>query len=292
MIMAFGRRRSLFFPVGVAAILLLAAGHATAVNTGETVVFWGRNKDEGSLREACDTGLYTSVIISFLAVFGHGRYSLDLSGHDVSAVGADIKHCQSKYIPVLLSIGGQGGDYSLPTNASAADVADHLWDSFLGGGRAGVPRPFGDAVVDGVDLFIDQGGAEHYDELARQLFSHYKFEMLLTATTRCSYPDHRLDMALATGLFTHIHVRVFGGDAGCTTHHRASWERWAAAYPGSLVYLGVVASPEQDANAYLPRKALFSDVLSHIVEKPNYGGLMIWDRYYDKKTGYSAGKAL
>ena len=116
--------------------------------------------------------------------------------------------------------------------------------------------------------------------------------MVLTATTRCSYPDHRLDMALATGLFTHIHVRVFGGDAGCTTHHRASWERWAAAYPGSLVYLGVVASPEQDANAYLPRKVLFSDVLSHIVEKPNYGGLMIWDRYYDKKTGYSAGKAL
>ncbi|XP_006663681.1 xylanase inhibitor protein 2-like [Oryza brachyantha] len=284
------RIHALFFPLTT--FLLLLAGQAAAVNTGETVVFWGRHKDEGSLREACDTGLYTSVIISFYSVFGHGRYSLDLSGHPLHAVGADIKHCQSKNIAVLLSVGGQGGEYSLPTNQSAADVANNLWNAYLGGGRKDVFRPFGDAVVDGIDLFIDQGGAEHYDELARQLFSHYKYEMLLTATTRCSYPDHRLDKALATGLFSHIHVRVFGGDdVSCATHHRETWERWAAAYSGSLVYIGVVASPEQDAKAYLPRKVLFSSVLSYIVEKPNYGGVMIWDRYYDNKTGYSAGKA-
>nr|BAD19631.1 hypothetical protein [Oryza sativa Japonica Group] len=55
------------------------------------------------------------------------------------------------------SVGGgpAAADYSLHTNASAADVADNLWDAFLSSGHAGVPRPFGDTVVDGIELFIN-----------------------------------------------------------------------------------------------------------------------------------------
>jgi chitinase len=88
-----------------------------------------------------------------------------------------IKHCQSRGITVLLSIGGQGGGYSLPTHASAADVAYNLiWNAYLGGHRAGVHRPFGDdAAVDGIDFFIDQGGAYHYDDLARLLNGYNKY---------------------------------------------------------------------------------------------------------------------
>ncbi|TVT97777.1 hypothetical protein EJB05_56961, partial [Eragrostis curvula] len=40
--------------------------------TGQLTVFWGQHKDEGSLREACDTGVYTMVIMSFLDVYGSG----------------------------------------------------------------------------------------------------------------------------------------------------------------------------------------------------------------------------
>nr|BAC79552.1 putative class III chitinase homologue [Oryza sativa Japonica Group]BAD30630.1 putative class III chitinase homologue [Oryza sativa Japonica Group] len=149
---------------------------ATADDPG-LAVYWGRHKEEGSLREACDTGRYNTVIITFYNVFGYGRYSLDISGHPLAAVGADIKHCQSRGITVLLSIGGQGGGYSLPTKASAADVADNLiWNAYLGGHRAGVHRPFGDdAAVDGIDFFIDQGGADHYDDLARLLNGYNKY---------------------------------------------------------------------------------------------------------------------
>ncbi|RCV39705.1 LOW QUALITY PROTEIN: hypothetical protein SETIT_8G244600v2 [Setaria italica] len=104
-------------------------------------------RDEGSLREACDTGTYNTVIISFLSVFGHGTYSAELSGHDASSVGADVKHCQTaNNVTVLLSVGGDGDRYSLPTARAARDLADHLWHAYLGGGRRGVPRPFGDAV--------------------------------------------------------------------------------------------------------------------------------------------------
>ncbi|KAF0924797.1 hypothetical protein E2562_014903 [Oryza meyeriana var. granulata] len=273
---------------------LAAAGAEKGQNTGETVIFWGRNKDEGSLKETCDTGGYTTVIISFLGAFGHGSYKLDLSGHPVSAVGADIKYCQSKGKLVLLAIGGQGGEYSLPSSQAAADLHDYLWNAYLGGGRRGVYRPFGDAVINGIDFFIDQGATEHYDELARRLYVHNKdyratVGVMLTATTRCGYPDQRLEAALATGLFNRIHVKLFG-DGRCTkSSRRESFENWAAAYPDSMVLVGVVASPEADREAYMSPKSLNYDVLRFINKLRNFGGVMVWNRYYDKKTNYTAG---
>uniref|UniRef100_A0A0D9WEC1 GH18 domain-containing protein n=1 Tax=Leersia perrieri TaxID=77586 RepID=A0A0D9WEC1_9ORYZ len=292
--MALGRLSALvpIFVLLLSSFLLI--GPATAQQgIGEVVVFWGRNKDEGSLKEACDTGLYTTVIISFLSAFGHGSYKLDISGHPVSAVGADIKHCQSKGILVLLSIGGQGGEYSLPSSQAAADLHDYLWNAFLPGGRQGIPRPFGDAVVDGVDFFIDQGSTEHYDELARLLFAHNKYYkgrlgVMLTATVRCGYPDQRLQAALATGLFSWIHVKVFG-DGRCTWGRRDSLEKWAAAYPDSKIFVGIVVSPEQDRDAYMSHKDLYFDVLQFVNKLHNYGGVMVWDRYWDKKTGFMHG---
>ncbi|XP_015615918.1 xylanase inhibitor protein 2-like [Oryza sativa Japonica Group] len=276
--------------MGLLSLLLVVvsclAAPATADWYGPLAVYWGRHKDyEGSLREACDTGRYNTVIITFYSVFGYvkGRYGLDISGHPVAAVGADIKHCQSKGVQVLLSIGGQGGGYSLPSSQSAADVADNLWNAYLGGRRAGVPRPFGDAAVDGIDFFIDQGGADHYDELARQLHGR---GVALTATVRCSYPDSRLQKALATGLLGRIHVRIFG-DNQCTMLPLDAWEKWAAAYPRSKVWLALVASWEQDEVGYMFQKDLYYGVLQFILNKPNYGGIAIWDRYYDKKANYS-----
>ncbi|MDK0841569.1 hypothetical protein P5E51_15865, partial [Clostridium perfringens] len=70
--------------------------------------------------------MYTMVIMSFLNVYGHGKYHLDLSGHPLAGIGDDIKHCQFKGVPVSLSIGGFTGDYSLPTNQSALDLFDYL----------------------------------------------------------------------------------------------------------------------------------------------------------------------
>ncbi|TVU24485.1 hypothetical protein EJB05_26927, partial [Eragrostis curvula] len=74
--------------------IMLTAGLAAYQVAGGVTVYWGRNRDEGTLREACDTGLYTTVIISFLSVFGHGKYALDLSGHDIAGVGDDINYCK------------------------------------------------------------------------------------------------------------------------------------------------------------------------------------------------------
>ena len=62
-----------------------------------------------------------------------------------------------------------------------------------------------------------------------------------------------------------------------------------AAYPQSRVLVGVVASPEADRDGYVSHKDLYYDVLQFINKLPNYGGIMVWNRYWDKKTGYING---
>ncbi|XP_062198058.1 xylanase inhibitor protein 1-like [Phragmites australis] len=294
--MAFRRRSSAIALLFLALVLSFLAGPATARKTGQLTVFWGRNKYEGSLREACDTGLYTTVIMSFFNVFGHGRYWTDLSGHPVPGVGNDIKHCQSRHITVLLSIGGGGDGYSLPSSRSAADVADHLWNVYLGGRRNGVFRPFGDAVVDGIDFFIDRGAPDHYDELARNLnrYSGRGKKVHLTATPRCAFPDWHVERALATGLFERLHVRFYD-DARCS-YNRAGlrgvieeWSKWTARYPRSQVYLGLAAAnvPGKYGDK-VSLEALYYDLLPNVQKAGNYGGIMLWDRFYDKQTRYGA----
>jgi chitinase len=288
-------------PVVVLVLLLLLGSPAAAGKTGQLAVFWGRDKDEGSLREACDTGVYTTVIISFFSVFGHGRYWTDLSGHQLYGVGADVKHCQrDKNVTVLLSIGGDGDGYSLPTVRSARDVAEHLWHAYLGGGRRkGVFRPFGDAVLNGVDLYIDHGGSAHYDELARRLAAYNdrhgekaSAAVLLTATVRCmDGQETSADAALGTGLLGRIHVRYYN-DTMCSFNAEerrpfyGSWVGWAQRYPKARLYVGLPAARDAATDGWVDPETLFSRALPLVQDTPGYGGVMLWDRYFDRRDRY------
>ncbi|KAF0889603.1 hypothetical protein E2562_029277 [Oryza meyeriana var. granulata] len=293
--MAVASKRPAASLLALAALLAVVGGFlagpaAATGKTGQVTVFWGRNKAEGSLREACDTGTYTIVVISFLNVFGHGKPSLDLSGHPIAGIGDDIKHCQSRSILVFLSIGGFGHQYSLPSAKAATDLADYLWYAYLAGSRKGVYRPFGDAYVDGIDFFIDQGSPEYYDVLATRLWSYNKqfrarTPVQLSATPRCRYPDRRVERALATGLVTRIHVRFYD-DGYCAAYWQQEWEKWTAAYPNSGIYVGLPAS--EQTVGYVHPKNLYYGVIPVVQKAPNYGGVMIWDRYADRRTNYSS----
>ncbi|XP_047087443.1 xylanase inhibitor protein 1-like [Lolium rigidum] len=293
--MALARRRPacLLALLSILAASFLAAPAAAAGKTGQVTVFWGRNKDEGSLREACDSGRYTMVTMSFLDVFGHGNnYHLDLSGHDLSPIGADIKHCQFIGVPVSISVGGYGTGYSLPSSRSALDLFDHLWNSYFGGSKPGVPRPFGDAWLDGVDLFLEHGTpADRYDVLALELAKHNirggpGKPLHLTATVRCAYPPAaHIGRALATGIFERVHVRIYeGDDKACNVYGawQDAWDKWTAAYPATRFYIGLTA--DQNSYQWIHPKNVFYGVAPVVQKKDNYGGIMLWDRYFDKKS--------
>ncbi|TVU23427.1 hypothetical protein EJB05_25792, partial [Eragrostis curvula] len=103
-------------------LLSSPASAALENKTEQVTVFWGRNKNEGPLQEACDTGRYTTVIISFLDVYGvDGKYHLDLSGHPPCRVGDDIKHChdgEEEYC--------RGGLHCLKLDDDG-DASDKIW---------------------------------------------------------------------------------------------------------------------------------------------------------------------
>ncbi|WVZ49005.1 hypothetical protein U9M48_000390 [Paspalum notatum var. saurae] len=93
--------------------------------------------------------------------------------------------------------------------------------------RRDVSHPFGDAVVDGIDFYVDKWDDHYYGDLARRLHG-YKYNdkpaatgskravrrcVRLTATPRCPYPaDHQLP----AGLFGRIHVRFYGDEDWCS----------------------------------------------------------------------------
>ncbi|RCV39704.1 hypothetical protein SETIT_8G244500v2 [Setaria italica] len=237
-----------------------------------------------SLRERPATrASYATAILSFLRVAGYGKYLTDLSGHGVSTVGADVKHCQSAKNVTPCSSPSLAATTPLPPPGTSP--IDHLWSAFLGGGsrRGGVRRrPFGDAVLDGVDFYLDgEAEQERFSDLASRNNGGgndgaANKAVRLTATPPCS---RVLDNDMGggeLGLFQRLHVRFYEmrPGAGTTSYHETrpfwgAWHMWVSRFPAARLLVGLPATDGRDEGD----------------DTPNYGGLMLWDRYYDKLTG-------
>nr|GMD61931.1 acidic endochitinase-like [Ipomoea batatas] len=222
---------------------------------GEIVVYWGQNGDEGSLGDTCATNNYNIVNIGFLTVFGNGQTPvLNLAGHcdaatnQCSGLSDEIRACKSQGIKVLLSLGGAAGSYTLTSADDAKNVAQYLWDNFLGGQSPS--RPLGDESLDGIDFDIEAAGGEFYDELAK-----------FYNNPPCQY-------------------------SGDTTNLLNSWNNDWSTIPTGKLFLGLPASPEAAGSGFIPADVLTSQILPAIKATPKYGGVMLWSKFYD--NGYSA----
>ncbi|KAJ3136374.1 hypothetical protein HK100_001751, partial [Physocladia obscura] len=166
--------------------------------------YWGQSNDVGplglgtrpidndqqqySLASYCDLEYYQTMNLAFLYAFGggDGHWALDLSslgryhvypngtsstelnGDPIDAsvftqVGNNITYCQSKGIKVILSI---GGDMHSPYSFIQGDGALYgkiFYDAFLGGN--GAHRPFGSAVLDGLELDIEKTDTYYTQEM-------------------------------------------------------------------------------------------------------------------------------
>lgn len=68
---------------------------------------------------------------------------------------------------MLLSLGGGDGSYGFSSNQDADDLAEYIWNHYLGGESDS--RPLGPAEVDGIDLDIEQGSSAYYAHFVRTL---------------------------------------------------------------------------------------------------------------------------
>ncbi|KAL5796084.1 hypothetical protein ACOSQ2_000904 [Xanthoceras sorbifolium] len=279
------------FVTPLALLCFMLAALISNSNAGVISVYWGQNGNEGSLADACATGNYGIVNIAFLVTFGNGQTPLlNLAGHcdpssnTCTGLSNDIKACQNQGIKVMLSLGGASGSYSLSSADDARQVANYLWNNFLGGQSSS--RPLGDAVLDGIDFDIEGGTTQHWDELARALseFSQQK-KVYLSAAPQCPFPDAWLGGALNTGLFDYVWVQFYNNPdcqySGNADNLKNSWNQWTSSLSGQ-VFLGLPAAPEAASSGYIQPDVLSSEVLPSIKNSPKYGGVMLWSRQYDQ----------
>ncbi|CAJ1976972.1 unnamed protein product [Sphenostylis stenocarpa] len=195
--------------------------------------------------------------LAFLTVFGNGQNpQLNLAGHcdpnsnGCTGLGDEIKHYKDKGIQVFLSIGGASGSYTL----SSSDDSK------------------GDAIVDGIDFDIENGGTEHYDDLASELAgSSTERKVLLAAAPQCPYPDAHFDSSIATGLFDYVWVQFYNNPC----EQQKSWTSYVP--PNNTVFLGLPAAPDAaPIGGYIP-----SNVLPFVKQASNYGAVISWDRVRD-----------
>ncbi|KAK5834182.1 acidic endochitinase-like [Gossypium arboreum] len=272
----------------------------TGIDAGGIAIYWGQNSDEGTLAETCATGNYDFVNLAFLPTFGNGQTPMiNLAGHcdpysnGCTNLSSDIKSCQAQGIKVILSLGGGAGSYFLASSDDARQVAAYLWNNFLGGQSAS--RPFGDAILDGIDFDIEGGTNQHWDDLAKYLsgYSQQGKKVYLTAAPQCPFPDAWVGGALKTGLFDYVWVQFYNNpQCQCTdgdvTNLEQAWKQWTNDVPATKIFLGLPASPEAAGSGFIPISDLTSQVLPAIKGSAKYGGVMLWSKYYDDQTGYSS----
>ncbi|CDP17855.1 unnamed protein product [Coffea canephora] len=190
-------------------------------------------------------------------------------------------------IKVLLSLGGGGAGAGrgpiLASPEDARDVAAYLWNNYLGGQSNS--RPFGDAVLDGIDFDIEYGSNLYWDDLARDLsgYSTAERKVYLSAARQCFFPDYYLDAAIRTGLFDFVWVQFYNNPpcqystaTGNAIYLLNSWSSdWDC--------LGLPAAPEAArSGGYIPPEVLINQILPSLQGFSNYGGVMLWGRYYDQ----------
>ncbi|KAM3381891.1 hevamine-A [Capsicum galapagoense] len=280
-------------------ILFLALIQTSIARSG-IAIYWGQNGNEATLNDTCASGNYAYVNLSFLNKFGNGQTpEINLAGHCNPAVngctilGPQIKFCQKLGVKVMLSMGGGVGNYSLASKKDAKDVARYLYNNFLGG-RSSF-RPLGNARLDGIDFDIELGSSLYYEDLAKYLKRYSKLgrKMYLTAAPQCPFPDRLLGTALNTGLFDNVWIQFYNNPS-CqyTTNNvddlKNSWTRWTTSVNARRIFLGLPAAPQAAGSGFIPAEVLTGGILPVIKKSRKYGGVMLWSKFWDEQTGYSA----
>lgn len=279
---------SLLFMISLLIFASFRSSHGSQI-----AIYWGQNGDEGSLADTCNSGNYGIVILAFLSSFGNGQTPvLNLAGHcnpatNCNTLSSEIATCQQAGIKVLLSLGGGAGGYSLSSTDDANNLADYLWNNFLGGQSD--TRPLGDAVLDGIDFDIETGDNRFWDDLARALAGHNSGnKVYLSAAPQCPFPDASLSTAIDTGLFDYVWVQFYN-NGQCQYDNSAdnlfsAWNQWTSVQ-ANQIFLGLPASADV-APGYIPPDVLTSQILPTIKNSPKYGGVMLWSKFFD--NGYSS----
>lgn len=290
----------------ISVFLLSVWGAKPLLNSNTTVIYWGQDSVwyssgnklmQSGLREYC-TDASDIIILSFCNKFGSGRsvglnfanlgeYPADAA--DIKLIGDDIKYCQSKGKTILLSMGGAEGQYGFSSAADAESVAVDFHNMFGTGVATEVDRPFGDAVIDGYDLDIENWQGSYYENFVDKIKS-LDAGMIIGAAPQCPYPDGNLGTVLNKSFFDYCFVQFYNTPY-CSPLYNAQdsqwswgdWINWAvktSINKDVRVFLGTPGCPIPDCagSSYLGFEHLKEYIDKCIAKgQGHFGGVMMWD---------------
>ncbi|EPQ60976.1 glycoside hydrolase family 18 protein [Gloeophyllum trabeum ATCC 11539] len=203
------------------------------------------------------------------------------------SLASDIEYCQSKGKVVTLSLGGAGGSVGFTDDSQATSFADTIWNLFLGGSSS--TRPFGAAVLDGIDLDIEGGSSTGYAAFVNQIRSYASDASkpyYITAAPQCPYPDASLGGVLNAANFDAVYVQFYNNVCGLQNYPAANdwnfgiWDYWAqnvSPNKNVKIFVGAPASSTAAGRGYVDIGTLENIAITMRKSFPSFGGVMLWD---------------
>ncbi|KAG5733063.1 Chitinase 1 [Termitomyces sp. T112] len=278
-------------------------------------VYWGQNSygavngnDSANWQKRlsfyCNDDAVDTFPIAFLNVFFStgGLPSIDLANTcnptdnvtfpgtklaNCTSMAADISACQAKGKIVTLSLGGASASVGFLSDGQAATFAQTIWDLFLGGSSS--IRPFGTAVLDGIDLDIEGGSSASYTTFIntiRSRASGASKKYYITAAPQCVFPDAALSSVLNAAIFDAVYVQFYNNPCGLQSFGQANnwnfglwddWARFTSPNKNVKIYIGAPASPSAAGSGYQHIDTMKNISVSMRKSFPSFGGVMLWD---------------
>ncbi|KAF9933105.1 Chitinase 1 [Mortierella alpina] len=289
------------------ALLLLPPITAFEASARTNVVnYWGQNgaSAEGDLAEYCQNDTIDILVLAFLARIEDNLPGLDFANHcketypgtsilHCPKMAQDIKFCQSQGKAVILSIGGASGSYAIGDSAAGQAFAKTIWDMFLGGSSE--TRPFEDAILDGVDLDLEDGATQGYVgflETLRDSFAGSSRQYYITGAPQCPMPNRWFEPMMVSSWFDMLFVQFYNHNCGADkgSFNFAAWNEWATSSSinkSVKIYLGVPGGPGAAGSNVLSADQLI-EVISQVQSYSNFGGVMMWDAGSTSVSGLAA----
>ncbi|KAH8834916.1 glycoside hydrolase family 18 protein [Flagelloscypha sp. PMI_526] len=290
--------------------LCISAYDASANNN--LVVYWGQNSYgathsdtanwQKDLINYCQDDTINVIPLAFLHVFFStgGLPEINMANSCNSAddgafagtnlancqfLADDIKTCQSKGKIVLLSLGGATGAASFTSDSQAETFAQTVWNLFFAGSSS--TRPFGDAILDGVDLDIEGGGSTGWIAFVnkfRSLGANGSKKYYVTGAPQCPYPDAYMGTVLNGAWFDAVFVQFYNNYCAVanypTNWNFADWHNWATTVSQNKavkIFVGAPASSTAATSGYTDASHLSTILKAMKSQYSSFGGAMLWD---------------
>ncbi|KAF8640779.1 hypothetical protein AX17_000428 [Amanita inopinata Kibby_2008] len=293
----------------------------SAARSDNLAVYWGQDSagHQERLSFYCEDDTIDIIPLAFLPSFFDkgGLPTLDFANicssrgsgafpgtnlADCAFLAEDIQKCQDKGKIILLSLGGAIANVGFISNAQAEVFAELIWDTFLGG--INLIRPFGSAILDGIDLDIESGSAAHYASFARRIRSLAKGadkQYYLSAAPQCPFPDRKIGEALNNAPFDFVFVQFYNNYCEVSAPSKFNfdtWDKWArneSPNPNVKVFLGAPASPDAASQGYVDAETLSRIARDAKKRYSSFGGVMLWDAdtaYHNHRYDVAIKKAI